>query len=727
MQALGIEGLLPSALIVDGEVHRFRPDHAGSKTGWYQLWEISTSNGLMIVGRVGDWKLGINEKVSQRGVRALPQAERDEIKRRMEEAKAQQQALAERRADNAAKRAARTWAKLSSTGTSDYLTRKRVKGYGAKYSSRGSLVLCLRDFKGFVHGLQAIKPDGEKRFWPPGVAKKKRFHLIGDLNPATAVVVVCEGFATGASIHEATGIPVLVAFDAGNLVEVCAQLRWFFPKTRVVVAADDDYATEGNPGLSKGDTAAKRCKGAVAFPVFKDRPENTKWTDFNDLHLAEGLEAVKQIIDQAVNQPEPVPDLPDASGEAESWMARMSRTDTGKPRGDIFNTQLVLRNDSEWAGVLGYCDFSYRVMKRRSPPFAGSPLGEWTDSDTDRLRIWLTEKYGFTPKSADADGAVVVAAESARFHPVREYLLGLKWDGKPRLRSWLSLYLGVDQKPYTEAVGIKWMVAAVARVMDSPVKADCVLILEGLQGLGKSTALRILGGEWFSDTHFALGEKDGYQQMQGVWICELAELDSFNKAESTRAKQFFASLEDRYRPSYGRRAVDFARQCVFAGSTNQDTYLRDATGNRRYWPVMAQKLDADALYRDRDQLWAEALHEYQAGTVWHPLDNELHLFEREQDARFDEDVWSELVEKWLMAQVSREVMMSDVMLGALKMDPGHMRKPEQMRVGQIMLRLGWRKKRGTNAGSGKRETGYEAPSGWKKQIDEVVGEDIAGF
>lgn len=389
---------------------------------------------------------------------------------------------------------------------------------------------------------------------------------------------------------------------------------------------------------------------------------------------------------------------PEPSGD---WQARLGRTKEGAVRPDIANVALILDHDPAWAGVLVYCEFSYRVLKRQAPPWRDAETGEWSDGDTARLRIWMAEHYQCVPRAQDTDDAVEVVAQRHRVHPVREYLEALGWDGTPRLREWLTDALGVDNDAYSQAVGVKWMVGAVARVMRPPVKCDNVLILEGPQGLGKSQALAILGGEWFSDTHFELGDKDGYQQMQGVWLCELSELDSFNKAESARAKAFFSSINDRYRVSYGRRARDHPRQCVFAGSTNQDSYLKDVTGNRRYWPVQCRELDEAYLRETRDQLWAEAVRLYRDGATWWPGGVEIPLFEPQQEARLQQDVWESMIAAWLDAperRCSNAFTGAEILAECLSMRPNEMKPPEQTRLGLVMHRLGWSKGRATREG-----------------------------
>lgn len=478
-------------------------------------------------------------------------------------------------------------------------------------------------------------------------------------------------------------------------------------------------------------------------------------SDWNDLQQLIGRDQVRaQLLEQlmhgGVNPPPPEePPLPDdvpaARGRIDpelippdhEWLRALTKTKDGAFAANIFNTRHVLAHSPEWEGVLGYCQFSYRVIKRNPPPFEGGAVGEWEDADTDRLRIWFCKHFGFTPRTADADGAVMVEAQSHPFHPVRDYLAGLIWDKKPRLRAWLATYMGATPitddeaegkrlRQYISLAGTKWMLAAVARVMQPPVKTDCVLILEGLQGAGKSTALAVLGGDWFTDTHFALGDKDGYQQMQGVWLCELAELDAFNKAESTRAKQFFASKEDRYRPAYGRRVQAFARQCVFAGSTNQDGYLKDPTGNRRYWPVLCRKPDMEALARDRDQLWAEAVQLYRLGEKWWVLEHEKYLFEAEQEARYSGDTWEDLIRDWLgeKAWGNDFFTTAEIMKGALKMDAVQMRPPEQTRVGIVMQRLGWARKR--KVLGDRRVWGYERPDDWNQGVPPVPPPDEGG-
>ena len=661
----------------------------------------------------------------------------------------------------AADLAHKTWAALSQTGDSEYLTRKRVQGFAVRYPKQSLLLVThedaeprceliggadlVREFWKIpeeerpsskqlrvgvavvamygdddkIKNLQILWKGGKKSFLK-GARKQGCFSLLGKLD-CDSPLVICEGYATAATIHEATGWPVVVAFDAGNLMPVCKIWRAKSGERQLIVAADDDHNTKGNPGATKGRSAAVAVGAALLLPVFAgERPEAS--SDFNDLQIAEGIDVVREQLLGYKSDPEPEPEQQYLDHISPEWMLQLTKTATGSIKPNPYNLSLVLSNDKHWHGVLGFSEFSYSILKLQPPPYLGGAVGEWSDTDTTRLRAWCEKHYGFTPNNADASEVVNAVAQDNSFHEVRDYLQGLKWDHQYRLNSWMSQYLGAEMTKYTQLIGSMWMIAAVARVMRYPVKADCVLILEGSQGVGKSTTAAILGGSWFSDTHFHLGDKDGYQQMRGVWICELAELDSFNKAESTRAKSFFSSTSDRYRPPYGRHVVEYPRQCVFIGTTNQDQYLKDVTGNRRYWPVRVEKVDMEGLTEMRDQLWAEALHRFNAGELWFPQGDDLGLFEAEQDFRFDEDVWTEKIYPYLMEVVAgRSVLMSDIFEDALKMDPAHMKPPEQKRVGQIMARLGWRKCR-PRTKSGSRATGYLPPADWKKGISGQGGQ-----
>ena len=661
--------------------------------------------------------------------------------------------------DCAADLAAKTWAALSQSGESDYLARKGVKDYEIRYPKQALLLVTHTDLQSprceliggsdqvnafykipeerrpsFKHlrkgaavlamysgvddsirNLQILWKGGTKSFLK-GAQKQGCHSLLGSNSEGSenSPLVICEGYATGATIREATGWPVVLAFDAGNLRNVCETWRKRFPERELIVAGDDDFKTKGNPGATKAHAAAMAVGATMLLPVFagelSEREEGA--TDFNDLHLSEGIDVVREQFLGYKSDLEPEQHY--LENISPDWILQLTKTATGNIKPNPFNLSLVLSHDQQWQGVLGYSEFSYSILKLKPPPYLNSAVGEWSDTDTTRLRAWCEKHYGFTPNNADASEVVNAVAQDNSFHEVRDYLQSLEWDHKIRLNSWMSQYLDAEFTPYTQLVGSMWLIAAVARVMRYPVKADCVLILEGSQGVGKSTTAAILGGDWFSDTHFHLGDKDGYQQMRGVWICELAELDSFNKAESTRAKSFFSSTSDRYRPPYGRHVVEYPRQCVFIGTTNQDQYLKDVTGNRRYWPVRVEKVDMEGLAEIRDQLWAEALHRFKQGELWFPQGDKLHLFEAEQDFRFDEDVWTEKIYPYLLDIIRPNgVLMSDIFEDALKMDPAHMKPPEQKRVGQIMARLGWRKVR-PRTESGSRTTGYVPPDDWKK-------------
>lgn len=709
-------GLQVSLPLVFGKLTRVpaEGDRKGERNGWYVAHEYRSEKGeTLIFGSYGSWKLGETLKIKCKGAR-LTAEEREVMAARQEEAKRKAAEAAERSAGRAARRASSMWERLPEGGQSAYLQRKQVLGFGVRYAPRsGAVLVPMRGAHGRIVGLQVIYPEKQadlgrdKTYWPYGLAKEGAFHLIGPHPEPGEAILVCEGYATGASLHLATGLCVAVCFDAGNLLPVGKTLRTNFPARPLVFCADDDWKTKRangdawNVGREKAENAATVLGGQVVFPVFSGERAD-KWTDFNDLHVAEGLEAVRRQVMVLVRPP--------AQG---GWREKLQRTETGALIPHTYNVQLILGNDERWAGVIAFDAFSTKIMKRRTPVYGGQ-AGEWTDLDDSRVIVWLAEQYNLRVKASSVVEAVSVVASDNPYHPVREHLLGLVWDGVPRLHYWLTMVFGVPSSDYSSKVGRRWMISAVARVTTPGCKADGVLILEGAQGAGKSTALAILGGDWFMDTPLNLGDKDCYQAIRGKWIIELGELDAFNKADTTRAKQFFSASTDTYRESYGRRVIDVPRQCVFAGTTNQDEYLKDSTGNRRYWPVFCSKVDLDLLREIREQLWAEAVVLFRQGVRWWVNRDESEQFAAEQDARYAVDAWEHVILGWLEDVAVGEMVTSDMVLsGALKLDFGHWGKPEQMRVGQIMHRLGWKRERmNPLKKSGIRPWGYRRPASW---------------
>ena len=692
-------------------------DRPRSQNGWYSLFEFKLNNGKTIItGAYGTWKrAGDSQKVWSKNL-GIDKEERKRINQQIAENKRIAEQARVETAASAARKAARFFDRNAlAEGESEYLKRKKVKAYGVKYSNRGALVLPIRNIHGAILGIQFINAEKnddskDKFFWPKGVQISGGFFLIGEIIRGKPIAIA-EGYATGASVHEVMGWPVVVCFQSGNLGPASKAIRSMYSDSALIICGDDDWKALDskkmpyNAGMISAKKAALAVEGKIAFPSFKNRQE--KDVDFNDLHVAEGVDAVRNCFSDII-------------ADLSNWKERLSRSNNGTLLADPRNCYLIFSHDSRWNGVLAYCNLSYRVLKNKLPPFPPSSLehpdNEWRADDTSRAGVWLTEHYGIDARDTVLDKVINMVAQDNAYHPVKKYLKDLRWDGKPRVDKWVINYLGVEESIYAMLAGRKWLLGAVARVMRYPVKVDNLLILEGAQGLGKSTAFKVLGGDWYADTHFSLGEKDGYEQMQGVWICELSELDSFGRAESSRAKGFFSSETDRFRPSYGRRAENFPRQCVFGGSTNQDAYFKDATGNRRYWPVLCTNIRIDELQRDRDQIWAEAYDLYKKGEIWHVQEGESHLFDREQEARLVVDAWEDIILIWVddAGQYARDKFtLAELFMGALKMDPSQMRPPEINRLAGIMLKIGWKKvRRKKDGGNGKfdRQYYYERPA-----------------
>jgi putative DNA primase/helicase len=399
------------------------------------------------------------------------------------------------------------------------------------------------------------------------------------------------------------------------------------------------------------------------------------------------------------------------------WRGRLLANEDGVPDRNEANVIIALENDEAFAGAIVFDEFRQEILVNRPLPWdeAACIPRPWADADDVRCAEWLQHR-GINVTPIVVSRSIAAVSRGIRIHPVREYLGSLVWDGTPRIETWALTYLGAEDTKLHRAFGALWMISAVARIMRPGAKVDHMLILEGPQGAKKSTALKVLAGEeWFTDELAEIGSKDAAQQMRGVWVIEIAELDAISRAEVSRIKAFLTRTVDRYRPPYERYVIDVPRQCVFAGSVNPDTYLRDETGNRRFWPVRCGRIDLDALRRDRDQLWAEAMARFQAGAVWWLEDPELiAMASAEQDARYQSDAWDSLIERWLHVEtrrvnhgyagfddwreevVERPTPLTDVSVGeilqhAIGIEPGRWNRVDQMRVAAYLRSQKWQR------------------------------------
>jgi predicted P-loop ATPase len=372
------------------------------------------------------------------------------------------------------------------------------------------------------------------------------------------------------------------------------------------------------------------------------------------------------------------------------WTHELARNEKGKILRETRNALQALKHAPAWNGVLGYNQFALRVEARAPTPWGGKP-GPWTDTNDTLAAAWMEGQGIKLGRGPVSDAIQAVAKEEHPFHPVHEYLDNLKWDGVPRLDDWPMLYLSAAQNPYHRAVGKCWMISAVARARNPGSKADCALILENGQGRGKSTAFGILGGEFFSDDIADLGTKDAAMGAAGAWIVELSELDAMGKADAPKIKSFLSRCVDRYRPPYGRHIVEAPRQCVFCGTVNLPEYLKDATGGRRFWPVQCgETMRLDELRRDRDQLWAEAVHCYEQGEKWWlDTDELIEEAQKQQDQRYQPDTWEGLVGQFLASRT--EVTTAQVLIECIHKEPSQWIKGDEMRIADILRRLGWEK------------------------------------
>ncbi|AYO30231.1 virulence-associated protein E [Biomaibacter acetigenes] len=340
-----------------------------------------------------------------------------------------------------------------------------------------------------------------------------------------------------------------------------------------------------------------------------------------------------------------------------NWISKLQvSTTTGMPAKTTDNILIILENDPLLKGKLAFDEFANRGLVLGPLPWdPRTERRQWTDVDDAGLRHYLEHTYKITGKDRIFD-ATALCAHKHLINDVKDYLTSLEWDGIKRLDTLLIDYLGAEDTPYTRAVIRKSLTAAVARVMTPGVKYDFVPIIAGPQGIGKSTFLRILGRQWFSDSLTTFEGKEASEMVQGIWINELGELNGLNRSEINAVKQFISRTDDIYREPYGRRTGRYPRRCVFFGTTNDAEFLRDKTGNRRFWPVDVgiQPVKKDVfkdLENEVDQIWAEAFVHWQLGEPLYLTGEIAAEAKREQEAHEESNAKEGIIQEFVERRV----------------------------------------------------------------------------
>jgi putative DNA primase/helicase len=631
-----------------GKVQRFTVDgdRRTSMTGWYVLY----TDGIP-AGEFGCWKRGIQSTWCAKSPNEITPAEREHIEqRRREVGEARKKAETERHA-KVSEQANIIWEAAEPCESHPYLERKGVKSYGLRVGRwtkvredtgeiwldvPNTLLVPLRDGKKIV-SLQAIFPDknnptGRDKDFLQGGKKRGCFYPIGapkaDVEKPT--VYICEGYATAATIHEATGDAAVVAFDAGNLAKVAERVRGQLPDARLVIAADNDrWTTEPveNPGVYFAKAAARDVGAALIIPDFDNL--STKPTDFNDLAALQGIEAV---LEQLLPKPKPQPEAPAANDNVPSLPspAQLTAVDWFAPFPDINGKGKPLATIEN---LIEACDrlhvtVRYNVIKKDLEiliPGAKFSL----DNRANASLAWMESACNrFGIPTGSLGSFLTYLSDQNLYNPVANWITSRKWDGVQRLRHLYNTIKADGEEDDVRVWDLKaammrrWMISAVAAAFNpNGVSAHGVLVLQGDQYLGKTKWFKSLVppelGVIADGLMLRTDDKDSVKTVVSNWMVELGELDAtFRKSDIAALKAFITKDRDILRRPYAKLESEYARRTVFFASVNPRQFLHDPTGNRRYWTISCAAIDHDHNL-DMQQVWAEAYEaHYMKGESW---------------------------------------------------------------------------------------------------------------
>ena len=736
MSSCGLSPATSSEIIADNKRRNFQieGDRKNSKKGYYKL----NIDGDFGYGFFGDyrqsechsWHNTTNKDITPEQLKALKERAENNRLAEKERQEKEHKMLAQEAVDE-------TMFLEDCPEGHPYLTRKKIKPCGALIGDKDWIYLPAK-IGNQVWSWQKISGDGRKIFKPNARISGCYYTIEG----AGDTSYVCEGFSTGASIHEATGATVHCCFYAGNLISAIENIKKH-DSNELVLCADNDHETviqnkPYNTGITKGTEAAKHHDIKMCFPNFTKEDEGL--SDFNDYLAKYGKDSVKRIITGAVATADkggalkPHDETHSIEDSAPSPFEFLHTTKKGAIIKNSINVLILLKYDEGLRGLFCFNSFEKRIILTKCPPWeddADFSIRQIQDYDYFSLVCYIEQDYGtsFTKNIIiDAIEKVAFLPEN-KFNPAQEYFKSLAWDGESRLATWLKEYVsdGSQNNEYLEMVGVKFMCGLAARAMQPGIKFDTMLILEGDQNAGKSTLAAIMatihGEEYFLDDFKAIDNKDALMKMQGQLVVEFPEISTMKKAEVDDLKAFLSRRTDVFRAPYGRNTIEAPRQCVFVGTVNPEGgYLRDVTGNRRYLSVKCRhKLDLAKLKEVMPELHAEAAYLVRANKVRLWLDDdEIAMLTKEHKTRMVEDIWTDQVESFVqnLDSVSSKDICEHLGLTTEKRNA-----MSYSRIKKIMVSIGWEYGR-INRGS-KQARGFFKPNTQTQKLNFEEEQDIA--